>query len=728
MLNVNKSEVFLKVALGSLLIIFLRVELVFSDLLPTGGDMGAHIVPTKFFVTELFNNFKLSGWSQDWFAGYPIYYFYFPLPPIITSLFNFVFPFSISFKAMVLLSQVLLVTSIEMLMRKNIKQFSFYGFTVGLIYLLTESFTIFGGNLASSLAGQYSFTYSIAFANLSIFYLLKSKYKFSTEIASLFIGLSVLSHLIPFMIYLPIFSFYFLKSDVKIYKKTSAFLLFLFISMRFSISLFLNLEFTTNMTYTPYTHISDLIKSDVLPFAIGGLIYIIANTRKSSLNAISGFEVYLIFISIFLFFYGPESALWNGRIVPFFNLGIIFLFFNLLDFEIKNLFKKIQGKFPWLLFILFVNSYLMYLYYSKWGNTYTTTTISVILIILIMAVISINSNNFLIYTTLLSLTFASLSYLPHWLNWNFTGYESKGNWTDITTLYEGLAELEPGRIMWEPNSDLNKYGTPMVLMTIPMFTEHQSVEGLYFDSSITTPFHFLTVSGLAERPSNPVGGLTYINGEFEKGFRLMNELGVDYFIAYTASIKDKADMNENFNFLFSNEVFNVYSIKTEKVELIENELYLFESPDFYGRLKNAILRNSSEQNFFDAAFESFKDETNYKIIENYDKSFSEPRSTNTELSINELNIDNNLITFKTNKPNQLHLIKVSYFPNWKITSGEGPFRISPSFMAVVPNEEFVEIKFESTNVEKSLNFLSFFALFGALLITYSFKKRINYVE
>ena len=133
-----------------------------------------------------------------------------------------------------------------------------------------------------------------------------------------------------------------------------------------------------------------------------------------------------------------------------------------------------------------------------------------------MAVISINSNNFLIYTTLLSLTFASLSYLPHWLNWNFTGYESKGNWTDITTLYEGLAELEPGRIMWEPNSDLNKYGTPMVLMTIPMFTEHQSVEGLYFDSSITTPFHFLTVSGLAERPSNPVGGLTYINGEFDK--------------------------------------------------------------------------------------------------------------------------------------------------------------------------------------------------------------------
>ena len=69
------------------------------------------------------------------------YYFYFPLPPIVTSLFSFIFPFSISFKAMVLLSQVLLVISIEMLIRKNAKQFSFYGFGAGLLYLLTESFS-----------------------------------------------------------------------------------------------------------------------------------------------------------------------------------------------------------------------------------------------------------------------------------------------------------------------------------------------------------------------------------------------------------------------------------------------------------------------------------------------------------------------------------------------------------------------------------------------------------
>ena len=43
----------------AILLIFLRIDLIFLNTLPTGGDMGAHIVPTKFFVEELFYNFKI---------------------------------------------------------------------------------------------------------------------------------------------------------------------------------------------------------------------------------------------------------------------------------------------------------------------------------------------------------------------------------------------------------------------------------------------------------------------------------------------------------------------------------------------------------------------------------------------------------------------------------------------------------------------------------------------
>ena len=140
------------------------------------------------------------------------------------------------------------------------------------------------------------------------------------------------------------------------------------------------------------------------------------------------------------------------------------------------------------------------------------------------------------------------------------------------------------------------------------------------------------------------------------------------------------------------------------------------------------MREGSEQSFFEASFESFKDESSFKIIENYDKSFADPTDLKVKLIISDLNIQNEFITFKTNKPNQLHLIKVSYFPNWKIKNGYGPFRISPSFMAVIPKDELVEINFESSNVEKALYYLSIFALFGALFITYTYKKRFVNAE
>ena len=165
----GSSKTITNTILFSILLIFLRIDLVFSDSLPTGGDMGAHIVPTKFFVSELISNFKISGWSNDWFAGYPAYYFYFPLPPLIVAILSPVFPFGIAFKIMVVVSLVLLVFSIQKLISQEDKISSHLGFAAGLLFLLTESFTIFGGNLASSLAGQYSFTYSLAFGNLSIY-------------------------------------------------------------------------------------------------------------------------------------------------------------------------------------------------------------------------------------------------------------------------------------------------------------------------------------------------------------------------------------------------------------------------------------------------------------------------------------------------------------------------------------------------------------------------------
>ena len=715
------TELSHKVLLGVFLLIFLRIDLVFTNTLPTGGDMGAHIVPTNFFVDNLFKNFSLRGWSNDWFAGYPLYYFYFPFPPIIVSLISFILPFSIAFKMMVILSQIVLVLSVERLFSLESKKYSVIGTIAGMVYIFTESFTIYGGNLASTLAGQYSFTFSLAFVLLGI-YFLKSNNDKSLIMSAMFMGFSILSHIIPFMIFLPYYAYHFLASKRDMFIKISGFLIFLFISLRFAYSLIINLEYTTNMSYTPYTKISDLIKPDVLPFFIL-LVIALITFRIKKFNQHFSLALYLIIFSMTIFFYGPESALWNGRVVPFFNMGVLLLSFQIIKELFSVLNKALLNQNFLKTFNFLLSTILIYNFYKRWFQYYEIFTLSsIVILIFLLLILVINFENNLNSITFV-IAISSISFLPHWINWNFTGYENKPQWIDIEQLYSGLNKLEPGRIMWEPNSDLNKYGTPMVLMTIPYFTQHQSMEGLYFDSSITTPFHFLTVSGLAERPSNPVGGLSYINGDFNKGIRLMKELGIDYYVAYTDSIKDKSRINSELNFLFSTEVFEVYQLDSSKIELIDNELYFYDNPNLLARILNSTIRERVQNSFFDQAYVAFKNETNYKVIEGIEVSKIN-KIENSNLEVKNLKIDSKSISFETNSPNQLHLIKVSYFPNWKIIDGEGPYRISPSFMAVVPNSNSVSLVFKNSGTENILNYLSYISLSIAIIILNRKRKGI----
>ena len=720
-LNINQIYFYL------LAILILRLDLVFLNTMPTGGDMGAHVVPIKFFIDNFITNFKLNGWSNDWFAGYPLYYFYFPLPAVITFILNLFFTYSIAFKLMVIGSILITIYSFEKLLRKSNEKFSIFGFIAGLTYVLTESFTIYGGNLASTLAGQFSFTYSIAFANLAIAVITKSSNKNKHVISAIFLGCSLLSHLIPFIIYGAIYLFFWVKIKNTKKEKFSSVLIFSALTVRFTTSLIANLEFTTNMGYTPYTKLSDLIKSDITPFVVISLLIILINFKDIYRHKTTSlFEWFILISSVLLYFFVPEGALWNGRVVSFFNLGVIVLFFRLFEHSIEDIFRYEQGELVLKVLSLIILIAYLINFSQKWNiDNYKIFLYPIVFLFFVGAIYFYISTANLFKLAFTASVIFTISFLPYWVSWNFNGYENKDQWTDIEKLYSNLNELPPGRIMWEPNSDLNKYGTPMVLMTIPLYTHHTSVEGLYFDSSITTPFHFIAVSGLAERPSNPVGGLRYINNQFEKGQEYLEELGVDYFISYTDSITNKSLESDKLTLLFSSDPFTVFGIKSDKVELVDQKLVRFEKTTFIERTVSSILRNTEFTNFFDASYVNFNNLESQRIIEIGNSGYEQLETSSEEVKITNLKMTSETITFKTNKPNKLHIIKISYFPNWQIQNGSGPYRISPSFMAVVPFSENVELRFETTRVEKYSFYTSLFSL---ILFLGLIKKRYANVK
>ena len=68
---------------GSVLFVLWVVNpdgVLFTDTTPTGGDLGAHVWGPAFLRDELLPQFRLSGWTPDWYAGFPAYHFYMVVP------------------------------------------------------------------------------------------------------------------------------------------------------------------------------------------------------------------------------------------------------------------------------------------------------------------------------------------------------------------------------------------------------------------------------------------------------------------------------------------------------------------------------------------------------------------------------------------------------------------------------------------------------------------------
>ena len=45
------------------------------------------------------------------------------------------------------------------------------------------------------------------------------------------------------------------------------------------------------------------------------------------------------------------------------------------------------------------------------------------------------------------------------------------------------------------------------------------------------------------------------------------------------------------------------------------------------------------------------------------------------------------------------LVRVSYFPTWKVDGADGPYRVAPNFMVVIPTENQVTLSYSKTPLD-----------------------------
>jgi hypothetical protein len=598
-----------------------------------GGDTGSHNY-IVYYLREIFPS--IHSWSHDWYAGFPFLYFYPPLLYILTVISSYAIPINVAFKLITILGTLLLPISSYLCLRllKFKDPVPHIGTVFSLSFIFLEDFNIYGGNLPSTLAGEFSYSFSFSLFWIFIAAMKKgieeNKYLF-INIAIL--SLMVLSHpipvissilLLPFFLFTPRFNRRFLYI-AKVY--AIAFVITSFWSLPF----LWYLDYTSIMKWWRLIKLSDIFPVSIIPLqilALAGIVYSFLNKDKSI-----SILLFIAVVNLIPYFLLNDSKIWNTRFLPFFTMGSILI----AAYFTGNILSKLPAK----------------------SQLY-----------LILPIIALT---FIVWTD------KRLTYIPHWIKWNYEGFEKKASWEEIKPLFDCLKTLPHGRIMWEYRPEYDRFGTPRILESIPLFSKQPTMEGLLIESALNSPFHFINQAETTKTSTHAVQGFSYPEFDFKKGIEHLKLFGVRYFIAYTKEVKDEAEkLLPKLKDIGS---FSVYEIQHPQIVIPigtfkikkKTKNWLSESIDWYktGDLSKPIvfIKSNSEAKLFNKA------------------------EFNRDIKVMVTRFEKNTIHFHTSAIGIPHMIKISYFPHWKVKGAEGPFLVSPAFMAVIPNSNNVELTF-----------------------------------
>ncbi len=665
---------------------------------PTGGDMGAHVLLPQYLQDTLLPQGRILGWSNDWYAGYPALYFYFPLPALVTVFLNVFLPYGVAFKIVTMLGLVALPTAIYFFVRSMgfSRVVSSMATVVGSGYVFMESFSIFGANIKSTLAGEFSFSWSFALSLLYLGQVIRDTRagRGFTPRAGIFLALTALSHIITTMVVVVV-SLPLLLRRNGLRSVTRAwvigFSLAAFWALPLAIRVFQGM--TSDMNWDPVKgmigdgssgSIATPIPGEFVPILALGIIGLVWSLLRRQDVAVLAAMTTLPLLGYWVLQFDQVdlTKLYNARLLPYWYLGV-FIFAGI---AVGLALREVARYLP-----------------DRTRNVAFGATVVVVLFA--------------------NLVFAGVHDIPGWVRWNYTGYEEKAAWPEYEAIMETADGLPPGRIMWEANSDeMGKYGTPMAFMLFPYWTEgHPSMEGLFFESSLTTPFHFLNAAEVSLKPSNPVRGINYHSLDFARALPHLELYGVDYYMAWTdeaTGLARAAGLEE----VAASEPVTFFRIPHR--DLVEPATY---QPVVY----------DGDLPFADAALEWYDD------IDNLDRwmvadgpeewprvddqseridvaqPIQDPAVATAEVT--DIEVDDHRISFRTTAVGVPHLIKVSYFPAWQAHGADGPYRAAPSLMIVVPTEEDVVIEFANGVPENVGMVLSVTAIFG--LAGWGYRRR-----
>jgi hypothetical protein len=406
----------------------------------------------------------------------------------------------------------------------------------------------------------------------------------------------------------------------------------------------------------------------------------------------------------------PQGVIWNGRVVPYWFVSIYLASAWFIGDLFVHVYERRHER-------RLIDWHRWQLYYEEEGlheqlvappvrphRIWSAVSIAVIAVALVVAPSSPGISNLLGITT----TGNQVSY---WASWNYSGYQAKPAWGEYHTLINTLQHEATthgcGRAMWEYNSDQNRFGTPMALMILPMWTNGciGSMEGLTFESSPMVPYHFMVQSELSKDPSRPQVGLPYGDLNVNLGIEHLQLEGVKYFVAYSHPVVSAADANPNLVHLATTPIVGDQGVRWHiyRVKYAPLVTSLAMTP-------NVVSGVTSRTTWLDVNSLWWITPSQWSTYIAASGPASWPHVASTAamvhhrepyVRVSRIRNDGDRVSFHVDRLGVPVLVKIPYYPRWHASGAAGPYRVSPTYMAVVPTSHDVTLNYGSSGLSNA---------------------------
>jgi tetratricopeptide (TPR) repeat protein len=655
------------------MLVFFDVRYLFYDTVVTGGDTASWHGVAHHMLTVLLPNGRLTGWDMGNLCGYPNFTFYFIPPFLLAVLPSYLFGLSLTITLKLAIMTGIFLLPIMTYFGLKTMQYRFpvpvIGSCASLIFLFNESYTMFGGNALSTFAGEFCYMFAFAF----FVYFIGSLYhglKTGTGVLKngLLLGFIGLSHLFVFIpaVFLVIY-WSLAGKNIKYLVKVSV--------TGFGLMAFWILPLIASRT--PYTTPVYMIWQDFVTWR----------------HALMG-------IGIILLLAGPRLVLsairWKSIKNDKFNMFLGLAFGCLVMYFSSHFLQIPDIRFlPPLVFILIM------IVFAETLGPFLALSRQWIKIVAAM----------LVCTSCLIFVLMVGKNAPAWFAYNNKGYENTAGYEEFMAANNYLKESYKGshsnplnapRVAYEKCDAYGAYGGDRAFESLPFFSGRQTMEGVHYASSFASRFiAFLQTEYSRDIKTPTIYIFSKMNPEvLPRHFDLYN---ISQLILMTNEAKKAIASSSLFEKEAAFGAISIYRYKgcNERYVDVPGILPIIYTgkdwvDNFYKWYKNPDL---TDVLLVPEAY--IKDEDDRAVFAGKTASVENiARFANKTIDVSNLKVETDIehlkIRFTTNKVGVPHLIKVSYFPNWKVSGANGVYPVSPNLMMVIPRQPEVILSYGYT--------------------------------